>query len=103
KPNCDCCGHAILHVPRLFSISSIGQSGRVAQILPDRMGRMSVTFMTYAVGVLSLRQSGSFSFRRVRLFRATRGKTAHKRMAKYHAAAGEIGIESAKKALAGAF
>jgi hypothetical protein len=53
---------------------------------------------TYAVGVLSLRQSGSSSFRRVRFSRAERGKTAHKRMDKYHAAAGEKrGVEMPKQ------
>src|SRR5829696_5984777 len=50
-------------------------------------------FRTYAVGVLSLRQPligfgnrSSSSFCCVRFSRAPRGKTAHKRMDKYHAA-----------------
>ena len=43
--------------------------------------------MTYAVGVLSLRQSGTFLFI-VCVFRATRGKRTQK-IIKYHAAAGK--------------
>src|SRR5215211_1075418 len=44
---------------------------------------------TYAVVVQGLRQSGTYSFSCVRFCRAPRGKTAHKRMNMYHAAAGE--------------
>jgi hypothetical protein len=39
--------------------------------------------------MLSLRQSGTLHFSRVQFFRAARGKTAHKMINKYHAAAGE--------------
>jgi hypothetical protein len=56
---------------------------------------------TYAVGVLSLRQSGTSSFGCVRFFRAPRRKTAHKRIDKYHAAAGKKrGVEPLNKATA---
>jgi hypothetical protein len=44
---------------------------------------------TYAVGVLSLRQSGTLHFSRVPFLRAARGKTAHKMIDTYYAAAGE--------------
>jgi hypothetical protein len=44
---------------------------------------------TYAVGVLSLRQSDTLLFYHVRFFHAQRGKTAHRRIGKYHAAAGK--------------
>jgi hypothetical protein len=37
----------------------------------------------YAVGAMSLRQSDTLLFKCVQFFRATRGKTAHKRKAKY--------------------
>src|SRR3982751_918405 len=58
----------------------------------DRRGRASycsiavpfflfVVRRTYAVGGLSLRQSGTLLFNCVRFFRATRGKTAHRRSA----------------------
>src|SRR5690349_2653401 len=40
-------------------------------------------FMTYAVGALRLRQSGT-SFLCVRFFRASRGKTAHQKIGTYH-------------------
>ena len=42
---------------------------------------------TYAVGALSLRQSGTLRFNGVRFFRATRGKTAHEKIGTYLAAA----------------
>src|SRR4029078_3793702 len=48
------------------------ESGRVR--CPD------IAFRTYAVGALSLRQSGTFLFEGVQLFCAERGKTAHKRI-----------------------
>jgi hypothetical protein len=44
---------------------------------------------TYAVGGLSTWQSGTFHFRRVRLFRAERGTIAPNKIGKYHAAAGK--------------
>src|SRR6476469_3066382 len=53
---------------------------RTADLIIDR---------TYAVGVLSLRQSGTLYFTCVRFFRAPRGKTAHRTISTYHAAAGE--------------
>jgi hypothetical protein len=47
-------------------------------------------FRTYAVVVLSLRQSGTpHDFCCVRFFRVKRGKTAHKTIGTYHAAAGK--------------
>jgi hypothetical protein len=38
---------------------------------------------------LSLRQSGTLLFKCVWYFRATRGNTIHKKIGKYHAAAGK--------------
>jgi hypothetical protein len=59
------------------------------------------TDKTYAVGLLSLRQSGTSFFSRVRFFRAERGKIAHTRKDTYHAAAGEKrGIETLNEATA---
>jgi hypothetical protein len=46
-------------------------------------------FMVCSVAALRLRQSGTLHFSCVRFFRAKRGKTAHKRNGKYHAAAGK--------------
>jgi len=47
-----------------------------------------VELRTYAVGVLSLRQSGTFHFNGVRFFRAAREKTAHDKKVKHRSAAG---------------
>ena len=45
---------------------------------------------TYAVGALSLRQSGTLFVYGMRFFRAERGKTAYTIIKKYLAAAGNI-------------
>jgi hypothetical protein len=51
--------------------------------------RLSHITITYAVGVLSLRQSGTFHFSCMHFFRAEHGKGAYKMIGKYHAAAGK--------------
>jgi hypothetical protein len=67
----------------------------------DKIGLTQLACLAFGSPSAAHGNRGTSSFSRVRFFRAERGKTVHKTMAKYHAAAGEKrDVEMPNKAIA---